>query len=62
MNMYEMCKSENSISPDEKQWEKWKYRVVLLLGDAKFDEDFFWALYSDGCNPEYAVAEFTGVL
>lgn len=61
MNMYEMFKAENEISESEKDWLNWKSRVVSLLWGKEFNDDFFYALYSDGCTPEYAVAEWTGV-
>lgn len=58
MNMYEMCKSENEVTQEEKNYGKWKRSVENLLDSAEYDEDYMFALYSDGYTPEDAVCEF----
>lgn len=58
MNMYQMCKEENEVTQGEKNYAKWKRSVEHMLGNAGFDEDLMYALYSDGCTPEDAVCEF----
>ncbi|UIW11526.1 MAG: hypothetical protein [Enterobacter phage ENC7] len=58
MNMYEMCKAENEVTQGEKNYNKWKRSVENMLGSAQYDEDFMYALYSDGCTPEDAVCEY----
>ncbi|AAX78695.1 protein of unknown function [Pseudotevenvirus RB43] len=58
MNMYEMCKAENEVTQGEKNYNKWKRSVENMLGSSAYDEDFMYALYSDGCTPEDAVCEY----
>lgn len=58
MNMYEMCKEENKVTQEEKNYAKWKRSVENMLGTSTFDDDFMYALYSDGCTPEDAVCEY----
>lgn len=58
MNMYEMLKSENEVTQGEKDYNKWKRSVESMIGSSNYDEDFMYALYSDGCTPEDAVCEY----
>lgn len=58
MNMYEMLKSENAETLGEKNYNKWKRSVESMLGSSVYDEDFMYALYTDGCTPEDAVCEY----
>lgn len=57
MNMFEMLKQENAVSPEELQYSAWLEKVRNRLGMHVNENSLAWDLWADGCDVEDAVEE-----